>query len=156
MTTHSPRASRIGQQRLKRCPKHGQIIFGHAPHDPVINRCIGVDENVAKRDDLAMALDAFGNFRIVLREFRERFTMISNWRSSAERSNSSLRYGSDRTALYRRSAYYVDRILKGTKSSDLPIEQPTTFEFVMNLKTAKTLGITIPPSVMVRATKVIE
>ena len=65
-------------------------------------------------------------------------------------------YGPDRNALIRRSAYYVDRILKGAKPGDLPIEQPTTFEMVLNMKTAKTLGITIPPSVRLRATEMIE
>ncbi len=65
-------------------------------------------------------------------------------------------YGPDREALMRRSATYVDRILKGAKLCDLPIEQPTTFEFVLNLKTARQLGITIPPSMRVRATEVIE
>ena len=65
-------------------------------------------------------------------------------------------YGPDRTALYRRAATYVDRILKGAKPGDLPIEQSTTFELVLNLKTAATLGIVIPPSMRVRATEVIE
>ena len=65
-------------------------------------------------------------------------------------------YGPDRLALARRSAYYVDRILKGAKPGDLPIEQPTTFDLVLNLKTAKTLGITIPPSFRLRATEVLE
>ena len=65
-------------------------------------------------------------------------------------------YAPNYTDLYRRAADFVDKILKGTKPADIPVEQPTKFEFVVNLKTAKQIGVTIPPNVLARADRVLK
>ena len=67
-----------------------------------------------------------------------------------------LSYGTSIARMYQRLAYYVDKILRGARPEDLPVEEPTTFELVVNLKAAKTLGLTIPPSILVRADEIIE
>jgi putative tryptophan/tyrosine transport system substrate-binding protein len=86
---------------------------------------------------------------------RHRMPVISGWPIFA-RSGAVCTYGPRLTESYRRLAYYIDRILKGAKPADLPIERPTKFEFVINLRTAKALGLTIPPTLLVRADEVIE
>jgi putative ABC transport system substrate-binding protein len=67
-----------------------------------------------------------------------------------------LSYAPNINAIYRQCAGYVDKILKGAKPSDLPVQQPTKFDLTVNLKVAKTLGVTIPPSILARADDVIE
>ena len=80
---------------------------------------------------------------------------IYAWKGPAS-AGGLLAYGVNIPQVYRRAAYYVDKILKGAKPGDLPIEQPTTFDFVVNLKTAKSLGITMPQSILLQADEVIR
>jgi putative tryptophan/tyrosine transport system substrate-binding protein len=78
------------------------------------------------------------------------------WAASYAESGGLMSYGPNVPEMYRRGASYVDRILKGANAAELPVEQPTKFVFAINLKTAKALGLTIPPSVLARADQVIE
>jgi putative ABC transport system substrate-binding protein len=86
---------------------------------------------------------------------KNRLPAISGSRRWVDRGG-LMYYGGDESVRYRRVAAYVDKILKGTKPADLPVEQPTKFEFVINLKTAKQIGLTIPPNVLARANRVIK
>lgn len=86
---------------------------------------------------------------------RHSLPVVSVYRDFA-RAGALIAYGPDLNVVYRRAAYYVDRLFKGAVAENLPIEQPTKFDLVINLKSAKALGLTIPPSVLVRADEVIE
>ena len=93
--------------------------------------------------------------RIVGFALKSRLPSVDNIREYVD-AGGLMYYGADLEDSYRRIAYYVDRILKGAKPADLPVEQPTKFELVINLKTAKQIGLTIPQSMLYRADKVIK
>jgi putative ABC transport system substrate-binding protein len=102
-----------------------------------------------------------GNFAILNRKriielaAKNRLPVISAWRIFAD-DGAILTYGPEISEISRRIAIYVDKILKGAKPADLPVEQPTKFEMVINLKAAKQMGLTIPPNVLARADRVIK
>jgi ABC-type uncharacterized transport system substrate-binding protein len=93
--------------------------------------------------------------RIAALAIKNRLPVISEFRNFAD-SGALLTYGPSGPDAGRRAAYFVDKILKGAKPADLPVEQPTKFELVINMKTAKTLGLTIPQTLLLRADQVID
>jgi putative tryptophan/tyrosine transport system substrate-binding protein len=93
--------------------------------------------------------------RIVGFALKSRLPSVYNFREAIG-AGGLMSYSADFANSYRRVAYFVDRILKGAKPADLPVEQPTKFELVINLRTAKQIGVTIPQSLLYRADKVIK
>jgi len=127
------------------------------PPAPEIEKAFGAAKNW--RADALIALDdalIFSNrTRIISLAARYRLPAVYGLREFPD-AGGLLAYGPSRDDMYRRAAAYVDKILKGAKPADLPVERPMRFELVVNLKTAKALGLTIPPSVLVRADQVIQ
>jgi len=128
---------------------------------------------VGETDDLARALESLSKsasqallvivdarmvgFRKIVADaaIQGRIACIAGWREYVT-SGALASYAPDFRALFRRAAFYVDRILRGAKPADLPVEQPTKFELVVNLRTAKAIGVTVPSAVLLRADEVIE
>ena len=111
------------------------------------------------RADAVLALNSpvlnFHRTQVADLAVKNRLPAIYPWPEIVE-AGGLMTYGASYTDLFRRIATYVDKILKGTKPADLPVEQPTKFEFIINLKTAKQIGLTIPPNVLARADRVIK
>jgi putative ABC transport system substrate-binding protein len=111
------------------------------------------------RPDALMTLDdpltSYHRKRIVDFAARHRLLAIYAIREFVE-AGGLMSYAPNFAHMFRRAAYFVDRILKGARPADLPVEQPTTFELVINMKTAKALGLTIPQSVLQRADEIIQ
>src|SRR5207249_802356 len=110
-----------------------------------------------RAEGLIVFADPLLNFQPVIADFAvtNRLPGMYGWREHVERGG-LMSYGPNPPDLFRRAATYVDKILKGTKPAELPIEQPTTFDFIVNLKTAQAFGLTIPQSVLQQAAEVIQ
>jgi putative ABC transport system substrate-binding protein len=154
-TTGIERHMQVQRQAIARYPVQAQVAEAAKPDElePAI-------EKLAKGG--AQALIVLGSAWFLSERKRllgltstKRWPVVANHTAFAN-EGALISYGADRHALYRRAAYYVDRILKGAKPADLPIEQPMTFETVVNLKTAKLLDLTLPPEIMAQATRVIQ
>jgi putative ABC transport system substrate-binding protein len=132
-----------------------QVVEARGPED--FDRAFS-DMIRARTDALAvLATPVFDNERRRLVELaaRNRLPTVYSWRFYVE-AGGLMSYGPDIVDLFRRAPSYVDRILKGARPGDLPVEQPTKFELIVNRKTARAIGLTIPPSVLARADQVIE
>jgi putative ABC transport system substrate-binding protein len=131
--------------------------LGVRPPVPEIDKAFGTAINW--RADALIALDdslIFSNrTRIIALAARYRLPAVYGYREFPD-AGGLMAYGPSRHDMYARAATFVDKILKGTKPADLPVEQPTRFELVINVKTAKALGITIPQSVLIRTDQVIQ
>jgi putative tryptophan/tyrosine transport system substrate-binding protein len=144
-TEHAARQLRIAVQSLEvRTPDDVNRALGGAVQEKA-NALITVEDPLTQ------------SYRKQIADFatRNRIPTISGLRDYVD-AGGLLSYGPSLADLYRRAADYVDKILKGAKPSELPVEQPTKFELVINLKTAKALGLTIPPNMLATADMVIE
>ena len=165
-----PRISRVAiiwrppdqEQSMKEVEAVGQAL-GIQIQSVVTSRSLAIESVLSavsqgRPDALLVAPSYFAlAHRAQMIEFAAKRRLPTIYSSSSNvRAGGLMAYGTDRLHLHRRVAAYVDKILKGVKPADLPIEQPTKFDFVVNLKTAKALGLTIPSEVMLQATKVIK
>ncbi len=102
------------------------------------------------------ASDIFANRQRIAEFATQSRLPLIGWAREFTEAGGLMSYGADLRSLFRRAAYYVDRILKGAKPAELPVEQPTKFVLAVNMKTAKALGLTIPQSLLLRADETIQ
>ena len=110
---------------------------------------------VSERADAVIVQPSLPRKPVIELALQYRLPLVGGVRASAEQG-ALMSYGANQTDRYGRMAFYVDRILKGAKPADLPVMQASKFELVFNLKTAKALGLTVPPTLLARADEVIE
>ena len=116
---------------------------------------MAIDQEVGGLVVLTHGFAVLNRARIIELSVRHRLPMLYGWREFVD-DGGLMSYGPDIEVLVRRAAVYVDLIIKGARAGDLPFEQPTRFQMVVNMKTAAALGLTIPPSILIRADEVIE
>ena len=138
-------------QYAHRCPQKvgGSDFYRHTLFDDAISARAGA------LFVLAAPFIVTNLKQIAILAAKSRLASIFQWSEFAD-AGGLMAYGPDRADMYRRAATFVDKILRGTKPAAIPFEQPTKFELVINAKTAKALGITIPQTILVRADRVIE
>ncbi len=155
--THAAKTCGVAQptitvaiQRMER--KVGGALFQRLPHPPYVQLtalgrqlypiCVQISKLHAKAQTIRICED-------------KKIPVISGWSEFAQ-SGGLMTYGPNSSKLFRRLAAYVKKIVAGAKPSEIPIEQPTIFELVINLKTAKSISLTVPPTLIARADEVIE
>jgi putative ABC transport system substrate-binding protein len=151
-----PKAARLrAQKAVKSLGMNVQLYFAEGP--AAFDHAFAAMKQQRAEAVQVLASPVFHGNRGLLIKAAARYGIpaIYPWRNATERGG-LMSYGHDLVALFRRAAVFVDRILKGADPADLPVERPTKFELAVNLKTAKALGITFPPSILLRADKVIE
>ena len=154
----NPTATRVFKEMEEAGPRLGVRIQPMGVRDPdELQKAfeVATKEHVGGLFVIEEAVMASYRTRVLGLASKHRLPAGSQYKEFAE-AGGLLTYGPDLPDLFRRAATYVDKILKGAKPADLPVEQPTKFEFVINLKTAKQIGLTIPPNVLVRADRVIR
>jgi putative ABC transport system substrate-binding protein len=154
----NPTATRVFKEMEEAGPRLGVRIHPMGVRDPdELQKAfeVATKEHVGGLFVIEEAVMASYRTRVLGLASKHRLPAGSQYKEFAE-AGGLLTYGPDLPDLFRRAATYVDKILKGTKPADLPVEQPTKFEFVINLKAAKQIGLTIPPNVLARADKVIK